>query len=403
MKFEFVGVVAARDVARGLAAVVTGAALLADPVVAAEQDDLDANAKLQLAESHTTAMLSPTHARRLYVLDTAFPAAEAAKTYILNGETGAIEGMFNQAYWPNFAVSPDGAELYAVDSYWEKHTRGKRSDYIVVRDARTLEVKEDIPLPNGRLLIPSKKYNFDVTPDGRYGLTYNLAPATAVTVTDLKARKSVGAIGIAGCGLVFAQAPNRFSTLCADGSVATVTFDEAAKGSVKRAARVFDAQHDPAFEHSAWDKRGRMLYLVTYHGDVVPVSLAAEQAVAGPKWSLTSGAERAAGWRPGGWQVSHFHSPLKRLYVLMHRGRNWTHKSSGTEVWVFDAAAGKRLRRIRLAEPAQSVAVSQDDDPLLYVIADSERIYGLRAATGRQIYRTAPLGFTPQLLTVWGE
>ena len=79
------------------------------------------------------------------------------------------------------AVSPDGGELYAVDSYWEKHTRGKRSDYIVVRDARTLDVKEDIPLPAGRLLIVSKKYNFDVTPDGHYGLTYNLAPSTAVT------------------------------------------------------------------------------------------------------------------------------------------------------------------------------------------------------------------------------
>ena len=137
----------------------------------AAADDLDPGTKSQLAESHVTARLSPTHARRLYVLDTAFPAAEAAKTYVIDGSTGAIEGMFNQAYWPNFAVSPDGRELYAVDTYWDKHTRGKRSDYIVVRDAQTLEVKEDVPLPQGRLLIVSKKYNFDVTPDGRYGLT----------------------------------------------------------------------------------------------------------------------------------------------------------------------------------------------------------------------------------------
>src|ERR1700681_2460713 len=91
-----------------------GAALLAAPALAAEKNDLDPRAQLQLAESHTTAKLSPTSARRLFVLDTAFPAAEAAKTYVLNGTTGAIEGMFNQAYWPNFAVSPDGTELYAV-------------------------------------------------------------------------------------------------------------------------------------------------------------------------------------------------------------------------------------------------------------------------------------------------
>jgi methylamine dehydrogenase heavy chain len=372
-------------------------------VCAAEQDDLDPGAKHQLAESHVTAVLSPTHARRLFVLDTAFPAAEAAKTYILDGSTGAVEGMFNQAYWPNFAVSPDGTELYAVDTYWEKHTRGKRSDYIVVRDARTLEVKEDVPLPNGRLLIVSKKYNFDVTPDGHYGLTYNLAPQTQVTVTDLKARKTVGAINVPGCGLIFAQAPNRFSTLCADGAVATVTFDDTAHATIKRTPQVFDAKDDPAFEHSAWDKKGQMLYLITYHGNVIPVNLAGDQAAAGAKWSLTSDAERAAGWLPGGWQVSHFHSASSRLYVLMHQGRYWSHKNSGTEVWEFNARDGKRLRRIKLPEPAQSVAVSQDADSLLYTIAESERIYGFSLASGKQLYRTDSLGFTPQLLTVWGD
>jgi methylamine dehydrogenase heavy chain len=379
------------------------APVFASQALGAHGEDLDPGAQRQLAESHTTARLSPTHARRLFVLDTAFPAAEAAKTYILDGTTGALEGMFNQAYWPNFAVSPDGTELYAVDSYWEKHTRGKRSDYIVVRDAQTLEVKEDIPLPAGRFLIVSKKYNFDVTPDGHYGLTYNLAPQTAVTVTDLKARKSVGSIGIPGCGLIFAQAPNRFSSLCADGSIATVTFDDSANATSRRAEGVFDAKNDPAFEHSAWDKKDQMLYLITYRGQVVPVSLAADQAVAGAKWSLTTPAERAVGWRPGGWQVSHFHSSARSLYVLMHQGRAWTHKSSGSEVWNFDATSGKRLRRIKLREPAQSVAVSQDADPLVYVIADSERVYAYRAATGKLLYRTQPLGFSPQLLTVWGD
>jgi len=369
----------------------------------AQQDDLDPGAKSQLAESHTVAKLSPTDQRRLFVLDTAFPAAEAARTYVINGSTGALEGMFNQAYWPNFAVSPNGSELYAVDSYWEKHTRGKRSDYIVVRDAQTLEVKADIPLPEGRLLVVSKKYNFDVTPDGHYGLTYNLAPATAVTVTDLVARETVGFIAIPGCGLVFAQAPNRFSTLCADGAVATVTFDAAAHATTKRAEKVFDAKNDPAFEHSAWDKKAQMLYLVTYQGEVIPVSLATDQAAPGAKWSLTNPAERTAGWRPGGWQISHFHASDHQLYVLMHKGRPWTHKDSGTEVWQFDAATGRRLQRIKLREPSQSVAVSADGDPLIYVITDSERIDGYRAATGKLLYSTKPLGFTPQLLTVWGD
>jgi len=300
-------------------------------------------------------------------------------------------------------VSPDGTELYAVDSYWEKHTRGKRSDYVVVRDARSLQVLEDIPLPAGRLLIVSKKYNFDVTPDGRYGLTYNLAPQTAVSVTDLRARKPVGAIGIPGCGLIFAQAPNRFSTLCADGAVETVSFDEAAQGTIKRVAGVFDARNDPAFEHSGWDKHHQLLYLITYHGRVVPVDLSGEQAAPKTAWWLTTETERQAGWRPGGWQVSHIHSAKQRLYVLMHRGREWSHKESGTEVWEFDAPSGRRLQRLKLPAPAQSVAVSQDPDALLYAIGDDYRIYGLQLSSGKLLYKTTPLGFSPQLLTVWGE
>ena len=122
----------------GAMLLVAGCATASARAAAAEPTDLDPGAQLPLAETHTTAKLDPTNPRRLFVLDTAFPAAEAAKTYVLDGTTGAIQGMFNQAYWPNFAVSPDGSELYAVDTYWEKHTRGKRSDYIVVRDAQTL-------------------------------------------------------------------------------------------------------------------------------------------------------------------------------------------------------------------------------------------------------------------------
>ena len=87
----------------------------------------------------------------------------------------------------------------------------------------------------------------------------------------------------------------------------------------------------------------------------------------------------------------------------MHRGRDWTHKNSGIEAWEFDAASGRRIQRVRLPEPAQSIAVSQDDDALLYAIGDSYRIYAFRLATGKLLYKTKPLGFTPQLLTVWGE
>ena len=368
-----------------------------------DRDDLDAGAKLPVAESHVTAVLSATHARRLFVLDTAFPAAEAAKTYIIDGETGRLEGMFSQGYWPNFAISPDGSAVYAADTYFEKHTRGKRQDFVVVRDARTLDVQKDIPLPNGRLLIVTKKYNFGVTPDGHYALSYNLAPRTAVSVVDLKLREYVGDIDIPGCGLIFPQSGNQFTTLCADGSVATVTFDEKLKAATERVKKVFDAEKDPVFEHSGWDKHGRMLYLVSYSGIVIPLDLSGGSAQKRESWSLTSPTERSAGWLPGGWQVTHFHVPSKRLYVLMHRGHEWTHKDSGTEIWVYDVQTQKRLHKLKLSKPAQSIAVSQDDSPLLYTIVDGAEIITYDSSTGKVRSESQNIGFTPQILTVPGE
>jgi methylamine dehydrogenase heavy chain len=372
-------------------------------VFAQAKDDLDPGAKMPIAESHVTATLSPTHARRLFVLDTSFPAAEAGKTYILDGDKGTLEGMFSQGYWPNFAVSPDGLFLYAADTYFEKHTRGKRSDYLVVRDARTLEVLKDIALPNGRLLVVSKKYNFGITPDGRYGLSYNLAPRTSVSVVDLRLREYVGEIDIPGCGLIFAQAPNRFTTLCADGSVATVTFDEKLKATTERVKKVFDAENDPVFEHSGWDRPDRMLYLVSYSGMVVPLDLSGAAAIKQASWSLTTPAEKEDGWKPGGWQVSHFHAPSKRLYVLMHRGHEWTEKSPGTEVWVFDVQTQKRIQRIALHKPAQAIAVSQDAAPLLYTILEEAQVITYDSATGKMLNTMENLGFSPQFLTVPGE
>jgi len=371
---------------------------------AAERDDLDPGAKLPIAESHVMATLPPVSARRLYVLDIAFPAAEASKTYIVDGDSGRLEGMFNQGYWPNFATAPDGAFLYAADTYFEKHTRGRRQDFLVVRDGRTLQVADDIPLPSGRLLVVSKKYNFGVTPDGRYGLSYNLAPRTAVSIVDLKERRYVGDIDVPGCGLIFPQAPGRFTTLCGDGSVATISFDDKLKTSTARLKKVFDAENDPVFEHSGWDKAAQKLYLLTYAGSVIPLDLSAAAPRKLAVWSLTTPAERAAGWKPGGWQISHMHPASKRLYVLMHRGHEWTEKTAGTEVWVFDTQTEQRVQRIVLDKPAQSIAVSQDAAPLLYTIVDdSDYVLTYEAASGRLHGRIDKLGFTPYLLTVPGE
>jgi methylamine dehydrogenase heavy chain len=54
----------------------------------------------------------------------------------------------------------------------------------------------------------------------------------------------------------------------------------------------------------------------------------------------------------------------------MHQGGgDWTHKNPGIEVWVYDVKAQKRVDRIALPQQGNSILVSQDDAPTLYVLS----------------------------------
>ncbi|WMD18318.1 amine dehydrogenase large subunit [Achromobacter seleniivolatilans] len=360
---------------------------------------------IPLAETHNVSTLTD-NPRRLWVLDTSFPAPQAAKVWILDGNSGQVEGMFNMGYWPNLGLSPDKLEVYSVDSFWEKHTRGARHDYLTTRNIRTLEVTSEVELPKGRALIVTNKPNFDVTPDGRFGLSFNLAPATTVSVIDLNKKAYLGEIPIPGCGLIFASAPSKFTSVCSDGTLQTVTFDirgEAISSTTERTeAPVFDAEQDPVFEHAGLDRRNSKIYLISYGGRVVPIDLSGSAPKPEPSWSLQGDAEKAAHWRPGGWQIASFNPVTQRLYVLMHQGNAWTHKDPATELWVVDVTTRKVEQRLRLQDKTLSVAISLDAEPLLYTIAESNDIV-IYNTIGQVVARQEKLGLSPLVLYVSGE
>jgi len=69
---------------------------------------------------------------------------------------------------------------------------------------------------------------------------------------------------------------------------------------------------------------------------VLPVDLRGDVARPGKPWSMLDDADRAAGWRPGGWQFLDTDAAGK-MYLIFHSdGANGTHNAPGTEVWVFD-------------------------------------------------------------------
>ena len=129
------------------------------------------------------------------------------------------------------------------------------------------------------------------------------------------------------------------------------------------------------FEHAAVSSAQKKAFFVSYEGWVYPVGLDGKPVV-GERWKLQG--EGEAGWRPGGWQLAAYHAPTDRLFVLMHEGGIWTHKQAGSEVWVYDAASGKRLQRVAAGASRRSRSRSaRDDQPLMFALSETAVAPGL--------------------------
>ena len=128
---------------------------------------------------------------------------------------------------------------------------------------------------------------------------------------------------------------------------------------------------DPLFTQSALI--GGVRYFPSLHGRIQPIDMHGDEIKVLPDWPLVTGADTAGNWRPSGWQLV-TSDEQKLLYVLMqadaHEG---THKDPANEIWVFNAAARQRIRRLRLVRPGQSIAMTHGSEPLLLVQA-AERL-----------------------------
>jgi amicyanin-dependent methylamine dehydrogenase large subunit len=220
---------------------------------------------------------------------------------LVDGDSLKTLGMLSGGLESDFAIAPDHKRIYMADTYWSRGTRGTRTDVVTIYDARTLNVTGEVIIPPRQLSIPDHT-QADVTPDGRFLLVTNMTPATSVTVVDLASNKFVGKIDTPSCTEVFVTGPRRFSSICGDGSMLTVTMDDSGKAAgTKRAGPFFDPEKDPVFGYPAMV--GKIGYFVSYHGVVHPVDLSGPQAQFQATWSLLDTNDKAQHWLPGGWQV----------------------------------------------------------------------------------------------------
>jgi methylamine dehydrogenase heavy chain len=288
-----------------------------------------------------------------------------SQVYVVDGDSRKIVGMLTAGMISTAAISPDHSRIFVGDTFFSRGTRGSRTDVITVYDAKSLDPVSEIAIAPKRQLASPDNLQLGATSDGRLLLVANMTPATSVTVIDLAASKVLGEIAIAGCAEFQLTGKRQFVSLCGDGSILMVDFDDNGKAvSEKRSSVFFNAEKDPIFASPAIIKSEN--YYVTYHGVVHPVDMSSDPPSPGPTWSLTTDQERAAGWRPGGSQPIWGHSASGLMYALMHQGGEWTHKQPGPEIWVFNAKEGKRIERLSLPEPASAIFVSPDTNPLIF-------------------------------------
>jgi methylamine dehydrogenase heavy chain len=297
------------------------------------------------------------------------------------------------------AMTRDGNTIVVAETHWSHRNRGQREDILAVYDSATLKLTKEIPIP-GMLHVVPKMQVLSLSDDDKLAYIYDMLPASSIHVVDIAKGKLLTSVDIPGCALGFPFGTHSFGTLCGDGTIGSVDLAKVSAPRISFTAPVFDADNDPIYENSVVDRTTGQAWMLSYTGLIYPVQFGDGAPVVGQPWSIaeaaglrvaTTGVQDLA-WRPGGGQLLALHRASRRLYVLMHPGNHWTHKQAGSEVWVVDTDQKKVIRRFSLKLPMHNIAVTQGDDPLLYLFVEEGHEDGMTVmdATTGKVLRSRP-------------
>ncbi len=343
--------------------------------------------------------LGAPSAHWLVINDANFLGYMDSKVYLFDGDTGSMLAMISAGGWRNAVeMAPDMSRIYSPETYYTRLTRGERTDVVSVYDTHDFSAAGEVIIPPKRATgMPHRRYS-GISDDGRLVYVTNLTPAMSVSVVDVQAGRFAGEIDTPGCTMVYPTGDRAVALLCGDGTVQEL--DLAENGTLagrKRSPVFFDADSDPVTEKAV--RIGDRWLFFSFDGWVHPVDFGGAAPAPAQRWSLFDDAQRRQGWRIGGLQLVALHHANGLLYVLVHQGGRDTHKSAGNQVWVYDVAAQQRRQVFELAAVATSIAVTQDDAPLLITSsADVPAVMVYEAGSGRPLRTIEGPPFSPIIL-----
>lgn len=336
-------------------------------------------------------------ARRVYVQDPAHFAA-ITQQFVIDGSTGQVLGMTDGGFLPQPVTAEDGSFFAQASTVFSRIARGTRTDYIEVFDPETFLPTADIELPNdARFLVGTYQWMNALTPDNKTFLFYQFSPAPSVGVVDLENQQFARMLDVPDCYHIFPASPTVFYMNCRDGSLARVDFSGEEPQVTN--TEVFHTEEELLINHPAYSMRVGRLVWPTYTGKIFQMDLTAEAAKFREPIEALTEAERAEGWRPGGWQQTAYHRQSDRIFLLVDQRDEWRHKTASRFVVVLNAATGERLAKFEMGHEIDSINVSQDAEPLLYGLSSgTQTLHVYDAGSGEELRSVNQLGRGPQVL-----
>ncbi len=287
--------------------------------------------------------------------------------YIFDANSGEMQGLLSLSrYTPAVTSWAPREEFYATESYLSRGSYGERTDIVAVYDFENLSPVAEIEIPNHMARL-SVRNHLGLTGNGRHLAILNMNPGHSVSIVDVADRVFVYEISTPGCAVIMPTSDNDFMQVCGDGTLQLIQLDISGfEVNRVRSPQFFDVIEDAIFDRTARSANG--WFLITHGGTIYEVSSDDDEINISDAWNIVS--EEDEGWRPGGGEFISAHRESGLIYVAMHEGDVDTHHESGSEIWVLNSNTGRRLQRIELESPANSLLVTQEDSPKLIVATE---------------------------------
>jgi methylamine dehydrogenase heavy chain len=352
------------------------------------------------AEHLRVESMPPWSPHWVYALDFSFNNETDERVYVYDGDHHRLLGGFEVGYYPYIAISPDHKTTAIATTYWSRGGHGTRTDVVEYEDNTTLTLRGELPLASKKSQSGAVgPYNLAYSADGKFLYVTNLTPAASVSIVDVAKNAILSEIDTDACVMAMPSVDggrHRFSALCENGRMVTITHDDAGKEVARSASKkFFDVDRDPIFVQSAPTPTGA--YHLSFLGDVYEIDTSGADPKFPEPWPTTTANERGH-WRPGGQQMVAYSAAKHRLYVPMHAGGEGSHKTGGSQIWVTDTVTHKRLARWPVDEARYGgvfcVLATQDEHPLLFAATEKSSLLVFDAMTGKLLHAEEKMGQT---------